>query len=387
MKREIEDRLARADLCLDPAPSPTAPPTLRLYGEQYLRASASSLKPRTVQFYRDHFENHIVPLLGDLSISQLARPHLKQLIEALQHKGLKAKTMDGIVRVLCTIASEAVEDGMLPANPVLRPGRLRRRLRDPHALARELIDPDTPEEADLLLRSAWKRRVPARQVNQTHEALWYVFLLTALRTGMRLGELIALEWATIDWRQRFVMIERSYGAGIFSTPKNGKSRRVYLGKEVWRMLRWWRRQQRAHWFERGLGLPDLVFPSTDRTVLDDANIRKALLAIVKAAEVRRRRSLIHVLRHTYASHMLQKGALLIFVRDQLGHSSIQVTADVYGHLVPGGSQHEVDLLDDNDAGRNQTQPPRNLDGEESGEPRRNRTFNPQIKSLLLCQLS
>ena len=87
MKREIEDRLARADLCLDPAPSPTAPPTLRLYGEQYLRASASSLKPRTVQFYRDHFENHIRPVLARYR----ALAPLAALVDRLEGRGAQTR--------------------------------------------------------------------------------------------------------------------------------------------------------------------------------------------------------------------------------------------------------------------------------------------------------
>ena len=161
------------------------------------------------------------------------------------------------------------------------------------------------------------------------------------------------------------------------------------------VLRLWRRQQRAAWFLRGRPLPDLVFSSSVGTTLDDANIRKAVLAIVKKAEVRRRRSLIHVLRHTFGSLLIQQGESLAYVRDQMGHASIQVTVDIYGHLVPGGNRAAVDRLD-SDASR---RIPGASDGDSaiavgndkffriSGEPGGNRTPNPQIKSLLLCQLS
>jgi integrase len=80
--------------------------------------------------------------------------------------------------------------------------------------------------------------------------------------------------------------------------------------------------------------------------LDDSNIRKAILAVVTAAEVRRRRSIIHVLRHTFASLLLQQGESLTYVKEQMGHASIQITADVDGHLVPGGNRQAVDRLDD-----------------------------------------
>jgi len=54
----------------------------------------------------------------------------------------------------------------------------------------------------------------------------------------------------------------------------------------------------------------------------------------------------HDLRHTFASLLIQQGESLAYVRDQLGHHSIQITVDTYGHLVPGGNRQAVDRLDD-----------------------------------------
>ena len=54
----------------------------------------------------------------------------------------------------------------------------------------------------------------------------------------------------------------------------------------------------------------------------------------------------HDLRRTFASMLSQNGESLAYVKDQLGHSSIKVTVDIYGHLVPGANRHPVDRLDD-----------------------------------------
>ncbi len=62
------------------------------------------------------------------------------------------------------------------------------------------------------------------------------------------------------------------------------------------------------------------------------------------AELRRVR--FHDLRHTFASLLIQQGESLVYVKDQLGHHSIQITVDTYGHLVPGGNRQAVDRLDD-----------------------------------------
>ena len=103
-----------------------------------------------------------------------------------------------------------------------------------------------------------------------------------------------------------------------------------------------------------------------------------------------------MLRHTFASLLIQQGESLTYVRDQMGHRSIAVTIDIYGHLVPGGNRTAVDRLDNWTTSRHiprastAVEAPSEYDSNPfgmSGEPPRNRTENPQIKSLLLCQLS
>jgi integrase len=59
-----------------------------------------------------------------------------------------------------------------------------------------------------------------------------------------------------------------------------------------------------------------------------------------------RRGELHDLRHTFGSLLLQNGASIVYLKDQMGHSSVQVTVDIYGHLIPGASLSFVDRLDD-----------------------------------------
>ena len=90
--------------------------------------------------------------------------------------------------------------------------------------------------------------------------------------------------------------------------------------------------------------PAWVFASVVGTPLDESNVRKAYSRILKKAELRHRR--IHDLRHTFASLLIQQGESLVYVKEQMGHASIQITVDIYGHLVPGGNRAAVDRLDD-----------------------------------------
>ncbi len=327
----LKERLQNGQPAAPPVERPCAA-TFEEFARQWL-PTAAGLKASTVRFYTDHLENHIYPSpLGRLPLADIRRTDVKAFIIELREKGLARSTISGIVRTLSRVLSEAFEDEKVVANVALRPGKHIRHANEPKKIP---IDPYTREEVALLLRAA-----------REHAPEWYPWLLCALRTGLRLGELRALQWGDIDWRNRFIVVSRNFVEGSMTTPKNGKTRRVDLSSQLRTRLRLWRFQQREAWFKRGLSLPDLVFPSAARTPHDDSKIRKALLAIITRADVRRRASMVHVLRHTFASLLIQQGESLVYVKEQMGHSSIQVTVDVYGHLVPGGNRQAVDRLDD-----------------------------------------
>ena len=108
-------------------------------------------------------------------------------------------------------------------------------------------------------------------------------------------------------------------------------------------------RRKADALKRGMSLDDVmedwVFTTPQGTQLDPNNLRKRVFYRALAmAGLRRVR--FHDLRHTYASLLIQQGESLAYVRDQLGHHSIQITVDTYGHLVPGGNRQAVDKLDD-----------------------------------------
>lgn len=326
--RAIRLQLERKDFAL---PEKKAATPLETYATEWLD-SATTLKPSTVRYYRQRLA-HIAPVLGKLDVSSITRADVKHLVASCTAKKMATSQVRGTVAVLSTILSEAVEDGLLPANPALRPGRLRRAMRDAVQPKKE-IDPYTRDEAEALLETA-----------RTKFAEWYPFLLTALRTGMRLGELRALRWGDLDWRGSFAMVTRNYVLGKFGSPKSGKGRRVDLSRQLRAELYLWRRKQRAKWLKKGKPMPALVFAGPDGKPLDDSFVRRAVRRIVKAADLRVRGSVIHVMRHTYAAQLLQAGTPITYVRDQLGHQSIAVTVDVYGAQIPGGHKGEVDKLD------------------------------------------
>lgn len=172
----------------------------------------------------------------------------------------------------------------------------------------------------------------------------HAFFLCALRTGLRLGELLALQWGDVDFSGRFLEVRRNLVAGRLTATKNTNRRRVDLSLRLTEALRDHHRTAKASALKVGGALPAWVFPNTDGKALNGDNVRhRVFYRLLEGAKLRQIR--FHDLRHTYASLLIQNGESLAYVKEQLGHSSIQVTVDVYGHLVPSANRAAVDRLD------------------------------------------
>jgi integrase len=163
---------------------------------------------------------------------------------------------------------------------------------------------------------------------------------------MRLGELLGLQWGDIDFNGRFIEVRRNLVAGRETTPKSGKTRRVDMSNQLTETLRSLLIARKAEALKKGWGkVPDWVFCNEDGRPLDGDNLRhRVFYKILRKAGLRRVR--FHDLRHTFASLLLQQNESPAYVKEQLGHASIQITVDVYGHLIPGANRQAVDRLDD-----------------------------------------
>jgi Site-specific recombinase XerD len=164
--------------------------------------------------------------------------------------------------------------------------------------------------------------------------------------------LIALQWGDIQFgadendSNRCILVQRNFVQGQFTSPKSKKSRRVDMSRKLRRVLLEVRDSRLIEAFVQGKAniSDEQVFPSKAGTVLDPDNLTHYhfLPALTKAGL---RKFRFHDLRHTFGSLLIQSGASLAYVKEQMGHSSIQVTADVYGHLIPGANISWVDGLD------------------------------------------
>ena len=155
-------------------------------------------------------------------------------------------------------------------------------------------------------------------------------------------------------------MQRNFVCGKFTSPKSKRSRRVDLSRQLRQELLALRdkRLLKAFLEDKTSIADDLIFPSQVGTVLDPRNLyNHYFLPALEHAGLRRFR--LHDLRYTFGSLLIQDGASLAYVKEQMGHSSIQVTVDTYGHLIPGADVKWSDRLDSRQQLNNHLQPRRN----------------------------
>jgi len=350
--KEVERQLAKGDLGLLPKDEPKMP-TFATYATGYLKNAAQTLKYSTWKDYSGTLRKHLTTPLGALPIDQVTRRHVKDLAFALRHGGLKPKTVRKIIGTLSVILGEACDDGLLSANPALQLKKVYRS-EEFKGVARH-INPLTHDELAHLLDTADTHTIErAGKVVHPYQP-HRLFLLLLARTGVRLGEALAIKWGDIDLHGGFLEVQRNLVRGRVTTPKSGKARRVELSEQLRTTLALARQEQFGKVValnadvqaerDAAAGVADTwVFPDATGDPMDPDNFRARvwdpLLTIAKLRKVR-----LHDLRHTYASLLLQDGTELLYVSQQLGHHSPAFTLAIYAHLLPKDRRGAVNRLD------------------------------------------
>jgi integrase len=165
----------------------------------------------------------------------------------------------------------------------------------------------------------------------------------ACRAGMRLGEILAIRWGDIDFNGGFIWVKRSYRRGRFTKPKNGKSRRVDMSDYLSVTLKEHLLKEKKRTLKKGLGeISELVFHRNGQ-IIEQNFLRRVFNRVLDKAGLRHIK--FHSLRHSFASILLSEGESPVYVKEMLGHSSIQITVDIYGHWIKTEKKTGVNRLD------------------------------------------
>ncbi len=301
------------------------------YAKRWIETTVpATCKASTLRDYKDILRIHVLPVFGDLKVTDITRGMVKDFLLGKINEGYAASTVTHLKNVVSGVLNRAVDDEVIPANPAKSLGRLFKP-KDRKAT----MDPLTGEELGKLLDTV-----------KAHYPEHYALFLLLAGTGMRIGEARALRWGDIDFEGRFINVSKSLVRGKVSTPKSGKGRRVDVSPQLAQVLLAHRTEQRKKGLALGLGdLPEFVFTDKKGLPIDqDVWRRRIFNKALEKAGLRKIR--IHDLRHTYATLRIAKGDNIADVSKQLGHHSVKLTLDIYYHWIPGQSKSEVDELDE-----------------------------------------
>jgi len=299
--------------------------TLTEAAEDWLRAakegvvrtrSGDPYKPSALRGYEQSLRSHALPELGQLRLSAVDRNGVQDLVDRLVAAGLAPSSvrnailpLRAIYRRACARSEVVVNPTLGLALPAVRGGRER--------IAR-------PEEAASLIAA----------VPEGDRALW----ATALYAGLRRGELQALRWEDVDLERGLIRVERGWDRveGPVEPKSRAGKRRVPLSISV-------RRYLLAHRLLQGRGGKGLVLGASAERAFDSSTV------VDRARGAWRKTGLesisLHECRHTYASFMIAAGVNAKALSSYMGHSSITVTVDRYGHLMPGNEREAAGMLD------------------------------------------
>ena len=278
--------------------------------------SGDPYKPSALRSYEEALRTKALPELGNLRLSAVDRVAVQDFVDRLVARGLAPSTVRNSVLPLRAIFRRSVARSEVVQNPTL--GLSLPAVRG----SRDRVA--RPEEARALIAA----------VPQGDRALW----ATALYAGLRRGELQALRWSDVDLEAGLIRVERSWDQreGPIEPKSRAGRRRVPLVRPL-------RSELAAHRLRQEGAGDGFALGGGERRVASGAATRRAREAWApKGLEPIG----LHDCRHTYASFMIAAGVNAKALSTYMGHSSITITLDRYGHLMPGSEAEAAGLLDD-----------------------------------------
>jgi integrase len=140
------------------------------------------------------------------------------------------------------------------------------------------------------------------------------------------------EYATLYLRQEL------------GSTKTGKTRKVDISDQLWNTLKDLNTRRKREALQDGTGeIKEFIFHNGTGKPRGQNSVRCVLKRVLEKAGLREIR--VHDTRHSYASQLLSDGVSPVYVKEQLGHHSIEITVNIYGHWIPSGNQEIINRLD------------------------------------------
>lgn len=280
-----------------------------------------NLKPATRSGYQSVLDYHLFPDLGDIPLTNITPLHIESLVRKKEIQKLSPKSIRNILVVFQGIFNVALDNDLIQRSPIRKSHRPDCRRFEKMAW--------TAEQLKLIL---------------DHVPPEYNCLFTCIAlTGLRLGELLALEWKHIDFDAGVIKVEQGLWRGQIVTPKTiGSARNVPYGAVLGKLLANHKRRSQHNQPE------NFVFCKPDGQFLNPDVLRKDILyPILDRLQLPRpkRSAGFHAFRHSAASLINNRTGNLKLAQNLLGHSNLSTTADLYTHTSTEAQREASEVLE------------------------------------------
>lgn len=337
-QQEVKDKL-RAAIDQKEKEGGYTEPSRLYFGEWldtwYNEYAKPNLRPATWDVYGKWIKNHIKPELGGILLRELQPSQ----IQKFYNRKLSQKPLNGRGQ---TISASSIRQMHIIINQVLdqalKEGKI---IRNPAKATK----PPKWEKAEAAFLTEKQIKDFFKNISDDR---WFPAFFTVLGSGLRLGELCALKWDNVDLengiihvKESVVRVKTNSNEGpktklIIQKPKTKSSiRSIPIPAEVVSELKRWERQRKAEMMRIGRPSKELtgfVFARMDGKMIEPGSLSKHFLDLIRENGLEGIH--FHTMRHSYASLLLKAGEHPKVVQELLGHSSIQVTMDIYSHVDP-----------------------------------------------------
>lgn len=292
--------------------------TFKEAGNHFLKSDyCKNLKPSTLFSYKGYVGNQLTPYFHETPLTEITEEKVNEFKHTMLDDGLSTSTVNKYIDILIIIVNTYSAGDKLPDS--IKFNNERNYYQDMRIL-------EADEVKKLLLTA--KKYYPD----------FYPLLLTAVSTGMSRGEILGLTWQDIQWKGKQIQVKRSLYKGELVKHRTKNSiRNIDISDDLILVLKEWQS-------ECVKGQCDFVFPNSEGEAQDPDNmIKRRFIPTVKKSAIPPIRFID--LRDIYASLLIKQNLPLIYIQEQLGHSSPQVTAERYKFLLEKNQVKKLNILD------------------------------------------
>lgn len=288
-----------------------------------------NVKPITYSLQERNVRLNIIPRWGNYRLKDITRSEYQKWIN-----GLIDKYSEGTIRRINSLMSNAMSDAVYEFN-IIRENPIQR-INIPKKDTEAKLRYYTKEQLESFLSTV---KNPVKHAKYQKSIQYYALFTLMARTGIRIGEALALTWDDIDFEEGIIKISKTLvyplnSTPYISTPKSAKSNRsIKLDGHTTKVMRRHRINQKEvilYYEDYKASEDNLMFHQNMGRWLRTNVVRDYFKAVCRRAGIPVLSP--HALRHTHAVHLLEAGSNIKYVSERLGHTSIKVTADTYLHV-------------------------------------------------------